>query len=268
MLTKHQLFPHIKHVLDKFHHKLPKEELKRFGKDIAKKLVASDFKNNRVEDPSAPLGDKQVKKIKQYVKDFLDRAVRKYGEHKRKADEGADAQMKDDQGPSTAGSRAGSAVDVSEGASLAKVDGTSADGIDVIVGSDREGSGSLGSPDRKRKRDAEAGGSPSITSTDGPNMKRLREDELEAPSPPPPPPPPPQSSMDGVVTAEQEALREQEEALMRENEEAQRLEDEAHHTKDLEDATRNAEKDILGASDEISRLNHQGRGPGSQETPA
>jgi len=99
-------------------------------------------------------------------------------------------------------------------------------------------------------------------------MKRLREDELEAPSPPPPPPPPPQSSMDGVVTAEQESLREQEEALMMENEEAQRLEDEAHHTKDLEDATRNAEKDILGASNEISRLNHQGRGPGSQETPA
>lgn len=257
------MFPHIKHVLDKFHHKLPKEELKRFGKDIAKKLVASDFKNSRVEDPSAPLSDKQAKKIKQYVKDFLDRAVRKYGEHKRKADDDADAQMKDDQGPSAAGSGAGSVVEGSDGTSLAKVDGTPVGDVSTAAVSDREGSGSLGSPDRKRKRDLETGDSASVASADGPNMKRLREDELEAPSPPPPPPPPPESAMDDVVTAEQEALREQEEALMRENEEAQRLEDEAHHTKDLEVATRDAEKDILDASNEISRLNHMA---GSQET--
>ncbi|CEI68465.1 unnamed protein product [Fusarium venenatum] len=264
-IYENTLFPHIKHVLDKFHHKLPKEELKRFGKDIAKKLVASDFKNNRVEDPGAPLSDKQVKKIKQYVKDFLDRAVRKYGEHKRKADGDADTLMKDDQGLSAAGSGAGSVVDGSDGTSLPKVDGTS---VGAAVVSDREGSGSLGSPDRKRKRDLETSGSPSVTSTDGPNMKRLREDELEAPSPPPPPPPPPKSAMDEVVTAEQKALREQEEALMRENEEAQRLEDEAHHTKGLEDATRNAEKDRLDASDEMSRLNNEARELGSQETPA
>lgn len=73
-------------MLDKFRHKLPKEELKRLGKEIAKKLVSSDYKNNRVADPTARLTEKQTSKIKKYVKDFLDRAVQKYDEHeKRKA---------------------------------------------------------------------------------------------------------------------------------------------------------------------------------------
>lgn len=29
-----QLHPHIKHVMDKFKHKLPKDELKRYAKDV------------------------------------------------------------------------------------------------------------------------------------------------------------------------------------------------------------------------------------------
>ncbi|KAG5665179.1 hypothetical protein KAF25_009304 [Fusarium avenaceum] len=268
-IYENTLFPHIKHVLDKFHHKLPKEELKRFGKELAKKLVTSDYKNKRVGDPGAPLNDKQVKKMKKYVKDFLDRAVEKYGDHqKRNTSENADTQMKDDQGPNTAGSSTGSVADGLDGASSVKVLGTPVDGVNTATVSDNEGSASLGSPERKRKRELETGGSPSISSSDGPNMKRLREDDMDAPSPPPPPPPPPQSAMEDVVTAEQEALREQEEALMRENEEAQRLDDEANHTKDLEDATRSAEKEILDASHEVSRLDHKARGPGSQETPA
>ncbi|SPJ75930.1 related to histone-lysine N-methyltransferase [Fusarium torulosum] len=268
-IYENTLFPHIKHVLDKFHHKLPKEELKRFGKELAKKLVTSDYKNKRVGDPGAPLNDKQVKKMKKYVKDFLDRAVEKYGDHqKRNTSENADTQMKDDQGPNTAGSSTGSVADGLDGASSVKVVGTPVDGVNTATVSDNEGSGSLGSPERKRKREVEMGGSPSISSSDGPNMKRLREDEMDAPSPPPPPPPPPQSAMEDIVTAEQQALREQEEALMRENEEAQRLDDEANHTRDLQDATRSAEKDILDASHEVSRLNHEARGPGSQETPA
>ncbi|KAJ4110394.1 histone methyltransferase set2 [Fusarium oxysporum] len=268
-IYENTVFPHIKHVLDKFHHKLPKEELKRFGKEIAKKLVSSDYKNNRVGDPNAPLSEKQARKMKQYVKDFLDRAVKKFGDQQKpRAGENADTQMKGDQGPSAAGSSTGSVAGGLEGTSLVKVNGTPADGLDAATASDNEGSGSLGSPERKRKRESEVEGPLSISPSDGPNMKRLREDELDAPSPPPPPPPPPQSAMEGVVNAEQQALREQEEALMRENEEAQRLEDEANHTKDLEDATRGAEKDLLDASNELSRLNHEARGIGSQKTSA
>ncbi|KAI7770134.1 hypothetical protein LZL87_002505 [Fusarium oxysporum] len=268
-IYENTVFPHIKHVLDKFHHKLPKEELKRFGKEIAKKLVSSDYKNNRVGDPNAPLSEKQARKMKQYVKDFLDRAVKKFGDQQKpRAGENADTQMKSAQGPSAAGSSTGSVAGGLEGTSLVKVNGTPADGLDAATASDNDGSGSLGSPERKRKRESEVEGPLSISPSDGPNMKRLREDELDAPSPPPPPPPPPQSAMEGVVNAEQQALREQEEALMRENEEAQRLEDEANHTKDLEDATRGAEKDLLDASNELSRLNHEARGIGSQKTSA
>ncbi|KAF4985174.1 hypothetical protein FGRMN_11271, partial [Fusarium graminum] len=147
-IYENTLFPHIKHVLDKFRHKLPKEELKRFGKELAKKLVTSDYKNGRVGDPSAPLGDKQSKKMKKYVKEFLDRAVEKYGHHqKRNTDENADTQMKDDQGPNTAGSSTGSAADGLDGTPSAKAVGTPVDGVITATVSDNEGSGSLGSPE-------------------------------------------------------------------------------------------------------------------------
>jgi hypothetical protein len=33
-----QLFPHIKYVVDKFKHKLPKEDLKRYAKDVSRLL--------------------------------------------------------------------------------------------------------------------------------------------------------------------------------------------------------------------------------------
>ncbi|KAF4977355.1 hypothetical protein FZEAL_6127 [Fusarium zealandicum] len=257
-IYENTLFPHIKHVLDKFHHKLPKEELKRLGKDIAKKLVASDYKNSRVADPSAPLSDKQAKKMKKYVKDFLDRAVQKYGEHqKRKTAKETEKQANDDQGPDDkAKPDAGSAAEGSVGSSEAKIDALVVDEAGDITLSDQEGIGSIGSPDLKRKREDVVADTPSLVS-DGPTMKRLREDEMDEPSSPPPPPPPPQSAMEDVIIAEQQALREQEEDLVRENEEAQRLEDEANRTKGMEEAAQGAEMDVLIASNELSRMNHE-----------
>ncbi|KAF4956421.1 hypothetical protein FSARC_11557, partial [Fusarium sarcochroum] len=147
-IYENTLFPHIKHVLDKFHHKLPKEELKRLGKDIAKKLVASDYKNNRVGDPGTPLSEKQAKKMKKYVHDFLDRAVEKYGDRqKRKAPREAENQIKDDQGSDSAGGNGVSSADGLDGSSRVKGDGILADEAAVAVQSDNEGEGSLGSPD-------------------------------------------------------------------------------------------------------------------------
>ena len=63
--------------MDKFRNKLPKEDLKKFAKEIGKKLVASDFKHNRVEDPTK-ITDKQEKKVKKYVKEFFDKAVARF----------------------------------------------------------------------------------------------------------------------------------------------------------------------------------------------
>ncbi|UPK93453.1 hypothetical protein LCI18_004388 [Fusarium solani-melongenae] len=263
-IYENTLFPHIKHVLDKFHHKLPKEELKRLGKDIAKKLVASDYKNNRVGDPSSPLSDKQAKKMKKFVNDFLDRAVEKYGEHqKRKAARAGQKQTKDGEGLDGRADRNGSsAADRLAGSSHAKDDVPMAEEVDEAALSDNDGPRSSTSPDRKRKREVEveASGSPSLASSEGPTVKRVREDEMDEPSPPPPPPPPPQSAMEDVITAEQQALREQEEALVRENEEAQRLEDEANRTKCTEDAIRGAEEDAPIASNEPSQLSHEAQG--------
>lgn len=184
----------------------------------------------------------------------MDRAVEKYTEHQKrklvreeqkpKDNKGADGPSKLDAVPAADNPRP----------SRTKADVPAVGDADMVL-SDNEEAGSSGSPDRKRKREVEMANSPSLTPSDGPSLKKLREDELDQPSPPPPPPPPPQSAMKDVITAEQQALREQEEALMRENEEAQRLDDEANLTKDMEDVTNLAEKEILAASNEISQLN-------------
>ncbi|EFW99215.1 set and ww domain containing protein [Grosmannia clavigera kw1407] len=82
-IYENTLSPHIRSVSDRYRHRLPKDELKKLAKDISKKLVASDYKNNRVEDPTA-ISPRVEKKVKTYVRDFFDRAVTKYGEHERK----------------------------------------------------------------------------------------------------------------------------------------------------------------------------------------
>ncbi|CAI6088180.1 unnamed protein product [Clonostachys chloroleuca] len=217
-IYENTIHPHVKHVVDKFRHKLPKDELKRLGKDISKKLVSSDFKNGRVTDPSAELNEKQVQKIKKYVKDFLDKAVVKYNGHKeRKA-----AQANKD------GSKEPKESPEEEAAAIG----------DETMMSDMENGTTPSSPEKKRKRiDDESGDSPVITPPDGRDLKRLREEENDQMGTPPPPPPPPGArSIGGPSKETDEALREQEEALMRENEEAQRLEDEANKTKALEQA--------------------------------
>ncbi|UKZ82293.1 histone methyltransferase set2 [Trichoderma virens FT-333] len=156
---------------------------------VAKKLVTSDYKNNRVNDPAAPLTEKQERNIKKYVKDFLDRAVAKQGRRESN---------RLPQEPEAA--------------------------ADDIVLSDVEDESPDG-PDRKRKRDVEAVEGSAGSPLDGPDVKRLKEDGADGATPPPPPPPPPENP--GATRTEAElALLEQEEALMRENEEAQRLDDE------------------------------------------
>ncbi|KAL9084370.1 MAG: hypothetical protein Q9159_005278, partial [Coniocarpon cinnabarinum] len=75
-LYENTLFPHVKYVMDKYRGKLDKEDLKRLCKEVSKKLVNSDFKNKRIEDPTK-ISDSQSRKVKKYVKDFLDRAVEK-----------------------------------------------------------------------------------------------------------------------------------------------------------------------------------------------
>lgn len=169
--------------------------------------------------------------MKKYVKDFLDRALEKYTEHQqRKVARETQKPTRDHRAP-----RGTAKLDDVAGDSFDSLQSKADDGEDIVL-SDNEALESSGSPDRKRKREAEVVDSPSLTPSDGPLTKRPREDELDDTSPPPPPPPPPESDMEDVMGAEQQALREQEEALMRENEEAQRLEDEANRSKGMDNA--------------------------------
>jgi len=69
--------------MDKFKNKLPKDDLKRFAKDVAKQLVKSDFKHRRVDDPTK-ISEKQEKQVKKFVKEYFDKAVTKKAEHDRK----------------------------------------------------------------------------------------------------------------------------------------------------------------------------------------
>ena len=232
-----QIFPPIKHVLDKFRNKLPKDDLKRLGKDIAKKLVASDYKNNRVGNPTAKLSEKQVGKVKKYVKEFLDRAVEKYSAHQqKKTAKNAAAPEKNSMGN---GDTVVTSADVTPG-------GGDADELDddiELALSDVEQSNLKDGSERKRKHD-DVTDSEAATPSEAPDSKRLRDDEETEPSPPPPPPPPPKDTVNGVEVAgdeelsereqvEREALRQQEEALERENEEAQRLQDENMGSMDM-----------------------------------
>ncbi|EQK98332.1 histone H3 lysine 36 (K36) methyltransferase [Ophiocordyceps sinensis CO18] len=239
------VFPPVKHVLDKFRNKLPKEELKRLGKDIAKKLVASDYKNKRVGDPTVELTDKQVMKVKKFVSDFLNRAVEKYETHqKKKASRESPASNERPRDGSVRGEKTrpdpgvgrGGVGDASTPTEGGKTGGAVEDTVLTDVDADTPES-----QDRKRKREPDLADSTDATPSEGRDLKRLKDEEA---SPPPPPPPPPESAPEDEMTDVQRAFREQEEALVRENEEAQRLEDEANKSKMLDVAVEALRKDI------------------------
>ncbi|KAH8910109.1 hypothetical protein BR93DRAFT_874713 [Coniochaeta sp. PMI_546] len=231
-IYENTLFPHVRHVMNKYTRKLPKDELKRLAKEISKKLVASDYKNNRVSDPTMISSDR-ARGAKRHVKEFLDKAVLKFKEHERRkaaereAKHGSKASRED-------GAKSTTPTDESIPQEADKID-------DEVVLTDVEDDASPTSStsNSKRKREEEEIDSAAQTPSETPSAKRIKEDDADLPSPPPPPPPPPEATADALpetpMTEEERSMREQEEALMRENEEAQRLADEAERTKHLEE---------------------------------
>ncbi|KAL1894708.1 histone methyltransferase set2 [Sporothrix stenoceras] len=259
-IYENTLHPHIKSVTDRYRNKLPREEIKRLGKDISKKIVASDYKNNRVDDPNA-ITPMLVKKMKVYVHDYFERAVKKFQEHEKKkagkagrdgkdaavsssSASGTNAGSKDVEMTGTAGSSAAVATIASKDDDLAAMD-------DMALSDDGDKAASTVSPetsDRKRKRaDSGIGGgdaskrgngaaastafggvdSPSLTPSETPLIKRLKDEGVVAagtltPPTPPPPPPPPAEEEDASRAAARRQREEEEEALRRENEDAMR----------------------------------------------
>jgi histone-lysine N-methyltransferase SETD2 len=230
--------------MNKFRHKLPKDELKRLAKEISKKLVASDYKNKRVKDPTTMSGDK-ARGVKNYVKDFFDRAVVKHREHeKRKAERDA---RNTAQGPADA------LVEPAANDELS----TQVDD-EVILTDVEDEEASVDSADRKRKRDGDEAGSAYQTPSDTPSLKRVKEDDAITP-PPPPPPPPAADTPTTEMTEEERFMKEQEEALMRENEEAERLE-EAEQSKLREQVAALEQRNEETRRDNVVHNEHNGEG--------
>ncbi|KAK2803747.1 histone methyltransferase set2 [Onygenales sp. PD_10] len=190
-LYENTLFPHIKYVVDKFKHKLPKDDLKRYAKDVAKKLVNSDFKNNRVDDPTK-VSDKQVKQVKKYCKDYFDKAVQKQRAYEKKK-----AEKRAREGKSAHGSSSGDGHvkrEPSKSQELRKEESDvdediqmSDDEIDKVE--DKKSSPlSVDSNNLKRKRDGDGGLDVMELDIDG--MRASPSKRAKSVTPPPPPPPP------------------------------------------------------------------------------
>ncbi|TQS39174.1 hypothetical protein Golomagni_00305 [Golovinomyces magnicellulatus] len=224
-LYENTLFPHIKYVMQKFYHKLPKEDLKKFAKEVGKKLVASDFKNDRIEDPTK-ISTKQEKKVKSYVRAYFEKAVAKKAElDRRKKEKERIAKL--------------SNGDLKETINICSPCVKEEEETFELLSPTSPRDNSPGTPSMKRKRD-ENSEMPSGIEILEP-FKKLKDEAVEnIPTPPPPPPPPSgqirdhhdeeQDMIDDEISAlqmeaeEKIQLRLQEEDLMRENEEAERLE--------------------------------------------
>jgi len=236
-LYENTLFPHIKHVMQKFTKQLSKEDLKKFAKEIGKKLVASDFKNGRVEDPTK-ISEKQEKKVKKHVRDYFEKAVEKRKVmDKRKTDQEREREK-------------AKANHASNGVAMAEVEEVRDEETESDVERDMEGvqlspsnspiDAPSSSHDTPTASFSDLSSLPSSNSlkrshesdetSESDSYKRLKEELYIAPPPPPPPPPAEgmPEEMEGIEdaievreeTEEERELRKQEEDLMRENEEA------------------------------------------------
>lgn len=170
-------------MVNKYKHKIPKDDLKRFAKDIAKKLVNADYNGGKVSDPTK-IDEKKQKKIKAYCTEFFDRAAKK---HQQMEEERAARKMKQ--------------AEISQDSTPTKVvaavkDEVMSDGDDAKMSHD--GPDYMLSPSEtnhslKRKRSVDMD-TPVKDEEDDPTMsplKKLNSDTGASLSIPPPPPPPP-----------------------------------------------------------------------------
>jgi [histone H3]-lysine36 N-trimethyltransferase len=197
--------------MNKYKSKLPRDDLKRFAKEvssvlfltaeavtdisiqIADKLVNSDFKSGRVDDPTK-IDEKHEKKVKKYCKEFFDKAAYK---HRKLEKERATRKQKSEESKSNdaAAADATSPVLNLDASPDMKREGNSEDD-DVKMSEDEEEKPTPPSPSigtngdglkRKREEDDEEDLKAEIDITKSP-AKRMKS---ESPPPPPPPPGPP-----------------------------------------------------------------------------
>jgi SRI (Set2 Rpb1 interacting) domain len=191
--------------MNKYKSKLPRDDLKRFAKEvndihfptavtvanvytqIADKLVNSDFKSGRVDDPTK-IDEKHEKKVKKYCKDFFDKAAYK---HRKLEKEKAARKQK----PTTSKSNG-----------MATAEATSPT-MNLDASPDVKNEGRSDDDDVKMSDDEDEKQTPLTPSAamNGEGLKRKRDEDdikadseiskspakrMKSESPPPPPPPP------------------------------------------------------------------------------
>ncbi|KAL9007247.1 MAG: hypothetical protein Q9188_000050 [Gyalolechia gomerana] len=189
-IYENTLFPHIKSVMDKYKHKLPRDDLKRFGKQVAKKLVESDYKNHRVENPTK-ISHSQERHVKKHVKEFFDKAVMR----KKERDEKEAEKRKEEGLPAVSPAVDTDAAKNDEESDIEPRMDLSEDEAERLE-ADMATPGNLATPvtpadllsngdQLKRKRNSEEGNGEGEDDLESTPSKRLRSE-----TPPPPPPPP------------------------------------------------------------------------------
>lgn len=180
--------PHVMHVVNKFKHKMEKDDLKRLAKEASKKIVNTDFKSKRVDNPSK-ISEKHAKSVKKYAQQTFDRAIKKKADHEKiKVEKSA----KGDESRTSVGSppATGASPTKDEDEPILSDD----DGPDEPEATLAETDDSSAAFKRPREEDLLEG------VTDEAALKRLRiEIESAAQPPPPPPPPPTEPPLDDVM---------------------------------------------------------------------
>jgi [histone H3]-lysine36 N-trimethyltransferase len=183
--------------MNKYKHKIPRDDLKRFAKEIAKKLVASDFKSGRVKNPNK-IDEKQQKKVKEYCKQFFDKAAHKHKKHEEERSarktkrESVASHDTPGQSPAVKAEYADEDEDI-------KMSDHELEDVKLEASATPE----LATPSEtsqgiKRKRDSPAEKGDDDDTPQSP-LKKVHVDD-NAPPPPPPPPPAPDTPMEGTPT--------------------------------------------------------------------
>jgi histone-lysine N-methyltransferase SETD2 len=182
--------------MNKYKHKIPRDDLKRFAKEIAKKLVASDYKAGRVKNPTK-IDERQQKKVKEFCKQFFDKAYQKHKKHemeKATRDKGK-RDANSDMSATPAGSPRAEEPspendDEDDDVKMSDVeDDDDAEGTPMIQSPPAEPNG-LGTLKRKRL-EGENGSTPTRDEDEPESIgSPSKKPNLDAETPPPPPPPP------------------------------------------------------------------------------
>lgn len=197
--------------MSKYKHKIPRDDLKRFGKEIAKKLVNSDYKAGRVKDPTK-IDEKQQKKVKIFCKEYFDKAAHK---HKKHEAEKSSRKVKKDNSSAVAATSANETPSHSpkmDDSSPPKIEASDDEDIkmsdneleiDETPGTPSHHNGTL-----KRKRlglDTAGLKDEEDDLIQSPTKKLNFDSEVSTPQPPPPPPPaPPAETPPDVGTPSQD----------------------------------------------------------------